>query len=161
MKYLKFLLIVLALGFFLYYYFWVYNPQSRVLAPAEQSAQSTTAPLKQTEPKQWETKSDDQPPVVVAITPVEFGEDAEQWRFIVVFDTHSGSLDQDPAQAISLVDDNGNVYQPVAWEGPGPGGHHREGAIIFNPIEPRPKYIELKIKNVGGVVERSFQWSLE
>lgn len=155
MKYLKFSPIILASALLLYYYFGVYQPQKQALLPQnEQPEQSIN-----NAPKQWETKSDDQPPVVIEMTPVEFGQDAKTWRFTIVFDTHSGSLDQDPTKVISLSDDNGNTYQPIAWEGPGPGGHHREGTLIFNPIQPLPGYVELKIKDVGGIAERSFKWS--
>ncbi len=158
MKYLKFSPIILALVFLLYYYFGVYHPQKQVLPSQNEQSEQESVNSGQT---QWETKSDDQPPVAVTVTPIEFGQDAEQWRFTVVFDTHSGSLDQDPAKVILLSDDKGNVYQPVTWKGPGPGGHHREGILIFAPIQPAPKFIELKIKDVGGVAERSFMWNLD
>jgi hypothetical protein len=110
---------------------------------------------------QWETKTDDQPPVTIKVTPVELGQNAEIWKFTLVLDTHSGSLDQDPIQIAVLTDDKGNTYRPSAWEGPGPGGHHREGILVFNPIDPSPEYVELKIKNIDGVSERVFKWSLE
>lgn len=161
MKYLKFSPIVLALAFLLYYYFGVYVPQGRVLLPVDRIEQPTAAEPKQMELKQWETKIDDQPPVAVEVTPVELGQAAGQWKFAVTFTTHSGSLDEDLLTVASLADDKGNVYRPIFWEGPGPGGHHREGILIFNPIEPTPKYVELKIKNVGGVVERFFRWNTE
>lgn len=152
MKYLKFSPIVLALVFLSYYYFGIY--QQQVLPQGEQSEQSVKA-----EQKQWDTKSDDQPPVAIKATPIEFGQNTKIWKFAVVFDTHSGSLDQDPIKAISLADDKGNIYQPIMWEGSGPGGHHREGALIFNPIQPLPEYVELKIKDIGGIDERSFKWN--
>lgn len=124
--------------------------------------QNTPIPTNQTETskQQWETKTDDQPPVTVKVTPVELGKDAQTWKFDIAFDTHSGSLDQDPIKVISLSDDKGNSYQPIIWEGSGPGGHHREGALIFNSIQPAPKYVELKIKDVSGIDERTFRWNL-
>ena len=155
MKYLKFSPIIFAFAFLIYYYFGVYQSQESVPSPQnQQSEQSTNIGQ-----KQWDTKSDDQPPVAIKATPIEFGQDAKLWKFTIVFDTHSGSLDQDPTKVISLTDDKGNTYQPIAWEGSEPGGHHREGTLIFNSIQPLPEYVELKIKNVGGIVERSLRWN--
>ncbi|MDO8743322.1 MAG: hypothetical protein Q7J30_02085 [Candidatus Azambacteria bacterium] len=145
MKYLKFSPIILALAFLLYYYFGIYQPGQ----------------LTNMEQKQWETKTDEQPPVSLKITPIEFGKDAKIWKFAVVFDTHSGSLDEDPIKTTLLLNDKGNIYQPIAWEGSGPGGHHREGVLVFNAINPVPAYVELKIKDVGGIAERIFRWNLE
>ncbi|MDP2926739.1 MAG: hypothetical protein Q8N65_01205 [bacterium] len=150
MKYL----IILALVFLLYYY---YQPQEQTLSPQnEQPEQSISAGR-----KQWETRSDDQPPVAIKVTPTELGRDAKQWRFNIVFDTHSGSLDDDPLAIATLIDDKNNIYQPNNWEGAGPGGHHREGVLIFEAINPAPAYVELKIKNVGGIAERLFKWKMQ
>ena len=107
---------------------------------------------------QWEKQTDEQPPVIIAVTPLEFGKDFQTWKFQITFDTHSGSLDQDPLQTTVLTDDAGTTYKPVAWEGSGPGGHHREGILTFGAISPMPSFVELKIKNVGGILERSFRW---
>ena len=146
------MVIILAAALF---YFGIFNREQ-----PQPSNQQTEQPIS-TASGNWGTKIDNQPPVTIKITPIEFGKYAQTWKFRVVFDTHSGNLDDDLLTAASLVDDNANVYRPVSWEGPGPGGHHREGALIFNPVQPLPKYIELKIKNVGGVSERSFKWVLE
>lgn len=107
----------------------------------------------------WETKTDDRPPVTIKVTPVEFGKGVETWKFRIVLDTHSGSLDNDLLAAVSLAGDKGTVYRPVAWEGAGPGGHHREGTLIFDPIKLLPEYVALTIKDVGGIPERSFRWN--
>ncbi|MFA5821352.1 MAG: hypothetical protein WC873_04650 [Candidatus Gracilibacteria bacterium] len=147
MKYFKFAPIVLALVFLLFYYFGIYEGEK----PSPQTDQQT----------QGNTKVDEQPPVTIGVTPVNLGQDAKVWRFAVVFDTHSENLDQDPTKIAVLVDDENNAYLPTAWEGPGPGGHHREGFLIFDSITPTPAYVELKIKDVGGVPERSFRWNLE
>ncbi|MBI4714118.1 hypothetical protein HY771_02960 [Candidatus Uhrbacteria bacterium] len=108
----------------------------------------------------WETKIDDQQPVSITITPIELGSESNEWNFKIVFDTHSGSLDDDPLQAVILSDDKGEIYQPTNWEGPGPGGHHREGVLTFKAIKPMPLFVELKIKNIGGISERSLKWNL-
>lgn len=128
------------------------QPQSKTTEQTRESANTQA---------DRETQADDQPPVAIKVTPVELGKNFQKWRFQLVLDTHAGSLDDDLLQVAALVDNKGNVYQPKAWEGPGPGGHHREGALIFEAINPMPSSVELKIKNVGGVPERSFKWNLE
>lgn len=107
-----------------------------------------------------ETKTDAQGAVTVTVTPVAFGKDAAPWTFNIVFDTHSGSLDDDVLAAVSLVDDRGNVYQPLAWEGLDPGGHHREGLLVFEALDSMLESVELKIKNIGNIPERTFMWNI-
>ena len=150
MKYLLYILIGLAA--IALFYFGIFNREQDNLQ-IEQPVNTVQG--------NWESKTDDQLPVTIKITPVKFGKDAETWKFQVVFDTHSGSLDEDPTQVAVLTDDRGNAYKPIAWEGPGPGGHHREGVLVFNPVYPTPEYIELKIKNVGGIPERLFRWDIK
>lgn len=110
---------------------------------------------------QFETQTDDQPPVSISATPIEFGKYAQIWKFNISFDTHSGSLDDAPLEVASLVDDLGQVFQPIAWNGPGPGGHHLAGELEFNAINPAPKFVDLRISNVGGIPERSFRWEIK
>jgi len=72
--------------------------------------------------------------------------------------THSDELDQDLTKVVTLENNDGNLYKPSSWEGSPLGGHHREGTLLFNPISPQPGSISLKIKEIGGVAERSFLW---
>lgn len=109
----------------------------------------------------WETKTDDRAPVTIKVTPVEFGKSAGTWKFDIVFDTHSGSLDEDPREIATLIDEEGNAYRSLAWEGAGPGGHHREGVLVFAPISPLPQLITLKIQAIGGIAERTFTWEMK
>lgn len=153
MKYWRFIAIGLASISLLYYYFAVY--QDGKLDQAQNQAGQ------QASQKQWETKTDEQPPVLIKATPIELGKDAKQWKFTVAFTAHSGDLDQDPIKVVSLLDDKSNIYEAISWEGPGPGGHHREGTLIFKNINPLPKFVELKIKDVGGILERFLRWNLE
>jgi len=155
MKYIKFIIVALVSISFLYY-FGVYNRQKQI--PAENSPSEQP---KATEQGQWETKNDEQPPVSVKITPIELGQNAKTWKFDIAFTTHSGDLNDNLVKAVTLTDDKGDNYQPTAWDGPGPGGHHRKGMLVFNPIQPLPAYVELKIKNVGGIAERSFKWNVK
>lgn len=146
MRYLR-LVAILILIFLSYYYFMVYKGQNRG--------------NQQVVVKQWQTKTDEQGSVLVKATPIDLGKNTSQWKFTVTFTTHSEELDQDPTKVISLIDDKGNVFEPLSWEGPGSGGHHREGTLIFRSINSVPKYIELRIKDVGGISERSLIWDLE
>ena len=153
-KYIPYILALIAGAVFFYN---LDGPKSGTPPPSNQlpAAQPIAS-----EVKLWETKTDDQPPVSITVTPIQFGADATMWKFDVAFTTHSGSLDDDPTKVAVLVDDKGISYQPTAWEGAGPGGHHREGVLVFKAINPSPKYVELKIKDIGGIIERSFRWNL-
>lgn len=108
--------------------------------------------------QKWESKTDDQANVTITATPFDLSLQSGEWKFDVVMDTHSVELAQDLAKSAILIDDRGKEYQPLSWEGSA-GGHHREGALIFSPVMPVPKSVELKIFGIGGVV-RSFSWQL-
>lgn len=54
----------------------------------------------------------------------------------VVFDTHSVDLDFDPV-AIATLEVDGRELRASAWDGPGAGGHHREGDLTFD-VEAAP-----------------------
>ena len=107
----------------------------------------------------FETLSDTQGVVTVNVTPTLVSSKDLQWKFDVSFSTHSIELDQDITQISVLVDDKGKEYKPIRWEGSGPGGHHREGTLVFNQISPMPKSITLKILGVDAPV-RSFVWNI-
>ena len=97
--------------------------------------------------------------VTVGVTPNELSQ-ASGWDFEMVLDAHSGNLDQDLTKNSVLVDDKGNQFPPIAWEGDPPQGHHRSGILKFKPISPKPKSIELRIGKIGEISERSFNWEL-
>ncbi len=109
----------------------------------------------------YETKTDSQAEVNVTVTPLDLGAGSAQWKFDLGFNTHSVELNQDPSKVSVLVDDQGKQYQPISWQGPGSGGHHREGQLIFNSINPRPKNVTLKILGVAGISSRDFTWALK
>ena len=83
------------------------------------------------------------------------------WEFEISLDTHSVELNQDLKQVSILSDDKGNEYNPIRWVGPDSGGHHLEGVLIFQAINPLPSYIELTIENIGGVSKRLFKWDIK
>lgn len=106
------------------------------------------------------TKESSESPVTIAVTPRALEESSTSWDFEIALNTHSEELSADLVAVSELVDDSGKSYKPTSWEGSPPGGHHRQGILKFNSISPRPKSIELKIKNVGGIPERNFKWNL-
>lgn len=106
------------------------------------------------------TKESSEGPVTVAITPQSLDPNSSTWNFEISLNTHSEELSADLVAVSELTDDQGKSYKPISWEGAPPGGHHREGVLRFSLISPKPKSLELKIKNVGGVSERRFKWNL-
>ena len=98
--------------------------------------------------------------VTVEATPQNPSDDGKSWNFKIVFDTHSQELSDDVLKSAILLDSDGDRYAPIAWEGAGPGGHHREGVLRFQPLTSSPKQIELQIKRTGESAPRSFRWQI-
>ena len=98
--------------------------------------------------------------VMVAVTPQNLSNDGKSWSFKIVFDTHSQDLSDDVVKSAILLDGTGGRYVPVAWEGAGPGGHHREGVLRFHTLPSSPKAIELQIARPRESAPRSFRWQL-
>src|SRR3972149_1897275 len=84
--------------------------------------------------------------VEVEVTPIEISDTSDSWQFKVVLNTHNVELDQDITKITLLVDNKGNEYRPLSWDGAPPGGHHREGVLTFRPVSPQPTSIELIVK---------------
>ena len=82
-------------------------------------------------------------------------------KFSVVLDTHSVNLDSYELKPLSVMrDDRGLTMQATGAESKG-SDHHREVVLTF----PRPslerKWLELVIKDIAGVKERTFRWNRE
>jgi hypothetical protein len=89
----------------------------------------------------------------------EGGDDA---TFQVAFDTHSVNLDVYSFEKIvRLRDGRGGELIPTAVEDVQGSGHHRKATVRFAWPEPKPKVLELVVKDVAGVPERVFQWTLQ
>lgn len=99
--------------------------------------------------------------VTVKVIPKDLSQSSSSWDFEIVLDTHSGNLDQDLTKNSVLIDDKGNQFNPISWEGDLPQGHHRQGVLKFNQIIPRPKSVELKISQISETNEKIFTWDLE
>ena len=99
--------------------------------------------------------------VTVAVTPQNLSGDARTWDFKIVLDTHSADLNDDLVKSAVLLDGAGGKHVPKAWDGAGPGGHHREGVLRFMPLPSRQQTIELQIARPGKPEPRSFRWQLD
>jgi hypothetical protein len=93
--------------------------------------------------------------VTVKVTPKTFS--GAVWEFAVVLDTHAEDLKDDLQKTAVLVVD-GREVQPVAWQGPGAGGHHREGTLTFAAPAGATGTVELRIKRAGEATSRVFRW---
>ena len=97
----------------------------------------------------------------VTVTATLIKEVAEGTTIQVVFNTHSVSLDGYNLEGIAaLRDDSGKLYPLQAVEKASGGGHHRQAVLRFAKVNPEAKAIELIVKDVAGVKERTFRWSL-
>ena len=93
--------------------------------------------------------------VTVKVTPKMLS--GAVWEFAVVLDTHAEDLKDDLQKTAMLVVD-GREVQPVAWQGPGAGGHHREGTLSFAAPVGATGTVELRIKRAGEAAPRVFRW---
>ena len=87
--------------------------------------------------------------------------------FKIVMDTHAVDLDgYDLSTLAVLRTAQGQTIQPTGWEAP-TGGHHREGMLTFPAttadgstiMGPDTRTVELIIRNVAGVPERTLTWT--
>ncbi|MCZ6624313.1 MAG: hypothetical protein O7B35_08810 [Deltaproteobacteria bacterium] len=82
--------------------------------------------------------------------------------FRVSMDTHSVNLDVYRfGEIVRLRDVGGRELVPTSVEGIGGGGHHRKATLQFSWPQPKPKTVILVVKDVAGVPERLFRWTVE
>ncbi len=106
-----------------------------------------------------ETKSNSGGSVDVNVTPQAL-DVGQVVAFKIAMNTHSVDLSDDMIQIVILRDDKGEEYIPTVWDGAGPGGHHRSGVLKFAALARKPKSIDLVIKGLAQVAERTFHWYL-
>lgn len=81
-------------------------------------------------------------------------------RFQVALDTHSVDLDEYDLKDLSLLrDETGKTYQSTRVDNKG-SGHRGQITVIFPKVSPETRWLELVIKDIAGVKERSFRWDL-
>ncbi len=81
--------------------------------------------------------------VTVSIQPLVIGEAGA--RFRVAMDTHSVDLSFEPEASLQV---GGTSWGRGVWVGDGPGGHHRQGELRFEPGGPPTGHVRLEI---GGL----------
>lgn len=83
--------------------------------------------------------------------------------FEVTLDTHSVDLDSLDLSDAVLRNDRSESMSAQPWAAP-KGGHHREGALTFAgdaaPFFDGAKWIELVLKGIGDVPERTLRWEI-
>ncbi len=99
--------------------------------------------------------------VTVKVEPKSMGVPGREWEFAVVLDTHSSELNDDLVQSAVLVTGDGRKFKPVRWTGAPPGGHHREGVLVFDVPAPVPAAVELNITRPGESAPRLFRWPVK
>ena len=83
----------------------------------------------------------------------------ENPRFRVLLDTHSVNLDSYDLKGLTVLrDETGKSYLPTDTENKG-SGHHRETILTFPKLSTETKRLEIAIKDVAGVKERTFSWN--
>lgn len=86
---------------------------------------------------------------------------SEEPIFQVVLDTHSVNLDAYDLKTLTVLrDDTGKENLPKEAENKG-SGHHREVSLVFPPVTPEATRLEMIIKDIAGVKERTFRWDLQ
>ena len=93
--------------------------------------------------------------VDIVIEPVRIDETGAVFR--VAMDTHSGELSADLASTSVLAVD-GVEWTGATWSGDPPGGHHREGELIFGSSGPAAGSAVLSIGGFSRPVKAS--WAL-
>src|SRR3989344_1246385 len=82
---------------------------------------------------------------------------SEETRFAVSLETHSVELSYLLENITTLTTDKGVVLKPLRWEGSAPGGHHREGTLIFSKLPGKTKSIDLDMRGIDNQDAR-FHW---
>ncbi|MDO8769233.1 MAG: hypothetical protein Q7K57_11125 [Burkholderiaceae bacterium] len=118
------------------------------------------AALAQASPNATSMQSSTEQGVTVKVTPKSIGSPDNRWEFTIVLDTHSADLRDDLTQSATLTTNDGRTLRPANWTGAAPGGHHREGVLVFDVPAPRPSAIELRIVRPGESALRIFRWQL-
>ncbi|MCQ3972111.1 MAG: hypothetical protein DPW09_01550 [Anaerolineae bacterium] len=132
----------------------------RAVQPQATQAGATQAQAAQPVAQSFETQSSNEKAVIVEVTPLNLSQGGASLDFEVAFNTHSVELAFDPAKISVLQDDQGHEYPAQSWEGPGPTGHHRSGTLRFKALDHPTKFVEVVMRDVAGVPERTFRWDL-
>jgi len=94
-----------------------------------------------------------------------------KYVFTVSLNTHVVKLSSYQMEKISFLrDDQGREYPAIGWEEGQSGmpSHHRTGVLVFPKVDARGNpiisdkagFMEIVIKGLAGVQERTFRWDL-
>lgn len=103
-------------------------------------------------------QTNDSGQVEIEVTPLTL--DDEVWEFEVALNTHSVDLGFDLTEVGVLRCDQGQEFEAVAWDGAGPGGHHRSGVLKFAALDHPTSSVEIIMRDVAKVPERVFRWDV-
>ncbi|QQR54580.1 hypothetical protein IPG41_05305 [Candidatus Peregrinibacteria bacterium] len=115
--------------------------------------------IKNEDQQDTNTLTSDEGGVTVTVTPIT-PLNPGGWQFEIELNTHSGELPEDLKSHAELLTDAGQTLSAFSWEVSSEQSHHQEGILSFSRTEIEPASIELILKGVGGVEERSFKWDL-
>lgn len=137
------------------------SPVSSTLVPVLSSS-SSAAPATNAAPAGDDlTQTKDEASVTVAVTPLNLNDkSAATLDFKVALNTHSVDLGYDLTSIATLSNDAGEKIQPIKWDGPAGGGHHREGTLSFPQLKNRGQALTLTLRGIAAVPERTFTWKV-
>jgi hypothetical protein len=105
------------------------------------------------------TQTDRQGPVLVTVTLLAVPTPGRPLEVKVALNTHSVALDAIAFErAVVLRRPDGTEAAPTAVEGKG-AGHHREAILTFAPVSQAGS-IQIVVRHIDGVAERTFTWEL-
>ena len=101
-------------------------------------------------------------PEILALPQMERAGELDLSRYLAFYvrlNAESTDLSKYDLVRISVLRDlGGGEYQPEAWLLWDAADNYREGLLLFLKPELGPEGVELVVRGVGGVTERSFRW---
>lgn len=97
----------------------------------------------------------------VTVTATLLKEQPESTAIKLALDTYFVNLIRYDFEELAILrDDKGKTYLVTAVEQASPlKQHYRQAVLRFGKVNPEAKTVELIVKDVAGVKERTFRWS--
>ena len=131
--------------------------RARADAPSSPSSASPAADRKEAgSPAAFPARAVTVGAVDIVIEPTRIDETGAVFR--IAMDTHSEELSADLAST-SVLEVDGLEWTAATWSGDPPGGHHREGQLIFEASGPAVGSAVLSIGGFSGPVKASWKLS--
>lgn len=107
------------------------------------------------------SKRDGQGPVAVTVTVIEAPGTGSPIKIKVSLDTYSVPLDGIKFEEVVALDGpDGAAIAPTAVEQATGAGHHREAVLAVPSLAADAREVRIAVRNVGGIGERTFAWTL-